>query len=135
MRVLCVCECVDANVVDKRVCRCFFTVLSSVLLWVVMRNTFPVMILRDSLNKEKRQLVQGAGCRVEGSVSGVWVEGQSAWCIVQDSIVLRYSLNSKKHHVVRLCLDPKFALSLMPKPKLPAANAAPKPADTLRLKA
>jgi len=37
--------------------RCFFTVLSLVLLWYVVRNTFPVMILRDSLNKQKRQLV------------------------------------------------------------------------------
>ena len=39
------------------IARSIFTVVSLVLLWYVVRNTFPVMILRDSLNKEKRLLV------------------------------------------------------------------------------
>jgi hypothetical protein len=37
--------------------RCFFTVFSLALLWYVVRNTFPVMMVRDSLNKQKRALV------------------------------------------------------------------------------
>ena len=32
--------------------------LSLVLLWYVLRNTFPVLILRDSLNREKVQCFQ-----------------------------------------------------------------------------
>jgi len=39
------------------VTRSVFTVISLVLLWYVVRNTFPVMIVRDSLNKQKRELV------------------------------------------------------------------------------
>ena len=38
--------------------RGLFTVLSLVLLWYVLRNTFPVLILRDSLNREKVQCFQ-----------------------------------------------------------------------------